>query len=66
MYIENNNISYPVTKNKLSTIDKKFFETSATCLFPLDNILFLLTLEYQSPVNVEIVNKDFKKIKSFF
>ena len=66
VYIENNNISYQVTKNKLSTIDKKLFETNATCLFPLDNILILLTLENQNPIYFEIINKDFKIIKSFF
>lgn len=65
VYIENNNISYQITKNKLSTIDKKLFETNATCLFSLNNILFLFTLKYQSQVYVEIVNKKFKKVKSF-
>ena len=66
VYIENDNISYQITKNKLSNIDKKLFETNATCLFPLDNILFLLTLENPNPIYFEIINKDFKIIKSFF
>jgi hypothetical protein len=64
VYIDNN-ISYQPSINRLRTIENKILKTDACCMFPLNNILILITLKYHKTSYFEIVNKNIEKIKSF-